>query len=208
MSEIRPYESRDGLGDFPSDLRVVGTDDAGDILAVDGAGVVWCVAHGRGHWDSRTKAFASEAQFRAFVASQHELVDPDDSESREELEQRRGRIRKLMRSQRGAPYLKEAGRAVIADIDDRIKELRRAASSRGRSVEDRHRLGEICDRKLKEVGAGEDWMVRPHASKKKALMVVGPFDENWTPEAVVDLLQPLVGGCELICWVPPKPADG
>ena len=50
---------------------------------------------------------------------------------------------------------------------------------------------------------GDGWMVRAHAERKTALIVVGPFGKEWTPAAVVALLQPLVGDLELICFEKP-----
>lgn len=200
MSKIRLTKSRRGLAGFPAGYRVVGRDDLGDILAADDGGIVWCFAHGTGHWEDKAKAFADEDQLAEFVAFQHELAAPDDDETIDELRARRKRVEAFVRGRRGAPYAREAARAAIEDIKERVGDLRFASSSRGRSIADRQALGQLCEARLREADAGEDWMVRAHAERKDALIVLGPFDDRWTHDAVRTLLQPLVGPLELLCY--------
>jgi len=177
----------------------VGRDEVGDVVAVDEVGVVWCFAHGAGDWKGKVKAFADEGQLQQFVAFQHELEPPKDDESLDELRARRKRIEAWMRGRRGAPFARDAVRAAIDDLKERIEDLRFSSSKRGRSIAARQELGQRCEAALAEAGANGRWMVRAHAENPRALIVVGPFAEPWTHAAVIELLQPLVDGCELIC---------
>jgi hypothetical protein len=198
---IRPNADVAGLGGFPADYRVLGTDDLGDVLAVDGKGKVWCFAHGTGDWSSRTSAFADEAQFRAFVEFQHELEPPRDEETIDELRDRLARIKEFLRGRRGVPYARS------------VCELRRRAAEgrdRGPAVLGiGARAGPRAapgDRTALRPGSAQRWGrrrmdgARRSRTAKDALGVAGPFAEPWTQDAVVELLRPIAAGYELVCY--------
>ena len=81
-----------------------------------------------------------------------------------------------------------------------IADLRIAASTRGRSIAERHAVGTLCEQALRDAGAPEGWMVRPHVDKPKALCIVGTFAPPWDEVRVVEVLRPVAGSYELVCF--------
>lgn len=198
---------RDGLGDFPPGFEPVARDDLGDVLAMDGAGVVWCFAHGAGTWSSRTRAFDSMAAMHDYLAEQADfgLVLPEESLT--SLQARKLRVDEVRRRLRGSPYVRDAARQVLDDLREAIADRRFRQSKRGQSLAARQELGLRCEQALRDAGVPGAWMVRAQGQDGNLIGVRGPFAAPWDERRVLELLAPLLEGrFELRCFVvPPQP---
>ena len=56
---------------------------------------------------------------------------------------------------------------------------------------------------LRDAGAPDGWMVRPHVDKPKALCIVGTFAPPWDEARVVEVLRPVAGSYEIVCFKRP-----
>lgn len=198
MTRITLTKDGSGLDGFPSEFTPIGRDDNGDVLAVDGKGKVFCFVHGIGDWSQRSAAFASMEQIERYVAFQDQLKVDQDA-GLDELKQRKVAIEAFGKEMRGSTYAREAVKATLDDLKDRIGDLRFATSKRGRSIAHRQQVGQRCEAALREAGAPGQWMVRPHVDKTNALCVLGAFASPWDEARVRALLQPFAGELELLC---------
>lgn len=202
MARLTLDASRDGLGDFPAGLAPVARDDLGDVLAVDGAGLVWCFAHGMGSWESRTKAFGSVAAMHEYLAAQADCGLVDDDASLESLQARKLRVEAMKKSLRGSPYARDAATQVLADLREAIAERRFMQSKRGQSLAARQAIAMRCEQVLREAEVPGEWMVRAQGPDTNRIGVRGPFTAPWHEARVLELLQPLLEGrYELRCFV-------
>lgn len=198
--------SRDGLGDFPAGFEPVARDDLGDVLAVDGHGVVWCFAHDMDAWESRTKAFVSVAAMHEYLAGQADCGLVDAEASLEDLQARKVRVEALKKSLRNSPYARDAANQVLADLREEIADRRFWQSKRGQSLAARQAIAMRCEQALREAGVPGDWMIRAQGPDTNLIGVRGPFAAPWSEARVLELLQPLVESrFELRTFVvPPK----
>lgn len=203
MSRIRWDDDRAGLEGLPVDFVPVARDDLGDVLAHDAAGVVFCFPHGHGDWQTRSRAFVSLEQLRAYVDFQGELTIPDELDLAG-LRRKKERIEAFAKSLPRAPYAREAIASVLADLREAIADRRFAQSKAGRDLAARHELARRCEAALRAAGDAEETMVRPHL-EPGALMVVARFEPPWTQTFVQQVLQPLLGKYRLEFRVRPSP---
>ena len=206
MAMLTLDASRDGLGDFPAGFEPVARDDLGDVLAVDGLGVVWCFAHGMGAWESRTKAFVSVAAMHEYLAGQADcgLVDPEAS--LEDLQARKVRVEAMKKSLRSSPYAWDEATQALADLREAIADRRFWRTIRGKNLAARQAIAVRCEQALREAGVPGDWMIRAQGPDTNLIGVRGPFAAPWSEARVLELLQPLVESrFELRTFVvPPK----
>ena len=196
--------SRDGLGDFPAGFEPLARDDLGDVLAVDGAGLVWCFAHGMGAWDSRTKAFGSVAAMHEYLAAQADCGLVDDDASLESLQARKLRVEAMKKNLRGSPYARDAVTQVLADLREAIADRRFRQTKRGQSLAARQAIAGRCEQALREAGVPGEWMVRAQGPDTNLIGVRGPFAAPWDEARVLEVLQPLLEArFELRCFVVP-----
>jgi len=192
-------DDRSGLDGFPAAFTPVGRDDLGDTMAVDAKGVVFCFAHGMGDWSSKTKAFASMDAMQRYVAFQSKLDIPHDLDL-ESLKGRKLELEAFAKEMTGSNYARQEIREAISEVRDRIADLRFASSKKGRSIAERHAVGKRCEQALRDAGAPGEWMVRPHVDRAMAVLVVGTFAAPWDEERVVEVLRPVAGKYELVCF--------
>lgn len=202
MTYVTQTNDRSGLDDFPSAFTPVGHDDLGDTMAVDAKGVVFCFAHGMGDWSTKTKAFASMYAMQRYVAFQSKLDLPHDLDL-EALKQRKLELEAFAKEMTGSSYAREEIRETISEVRERIADLRFASSKQGRSIAERHAVGRLCEQALRDAGVPGEWMVRPHVDKPKAVLVVGTFAAPWDEQRVVEVLRPVAGKYEVVCFKRP-----
>jgi len=192
MTTIALDKSRDGLAGFPDGFEPIARDDLGDVFGVDERGAVWLFEHGGRDWGQKSPAFASTAQVEAHIAFQAEFDIPD-GEDLAALKDRKKRLQAFAKSQSGAPYSKRVVKQVLEDLTQAIKDRRFWESKAGTSLAARQALGQRCERVLRENGVPGNWMIRPHSTEKRALVVVGRFAKPWTQAEIEDLLRPILG---------------
>lgn len=205
MGRITLDPRRDGLAGFPSGFEVVGRDDLGDVLAVDGEGVVWAFAHGAGGWDDRSKAFDSARLLYEHIACQRHFEVPPADLDLAALLARKQAIEAFVKGRRGAPYSRDAGKAALADLREAIAERRFRSSKRGRGLAACQELGQRCERLLRDAGAPGEWTCRAMAGDGSVLGVMGTFEAPWTEARILALLAPHAGRRALRCV--PKPGS-
>jgi hypothetical protein len=198
MGRITLDDSHDGLGAFPAEYRVVGRDDAGDVIAVDAKGKVWCFAHGTGDWATAgSLAFANEALLQEHVAFQDHFDPPPHDADLAALRARRAAIQQFMKGRKGTPYSRSAASSALETLREAIEDERFAGSKQGKGLAATQAIGLQCDQALRDAGAPGAWLCRALASDAKALGVQGTFAPPWTTERVAALLRPLVGSLRL-----------
>jgi hypothetical protein len=202
MTFLTLTNDRTGLDGFPAGFTLVAHDDLGDPLAVDGKGVVHVFAHGHGDWSHKFQAFASVEAMHRYVAFQSRLEIPHDMDL-EALKQRKLELEAFSKEMKGSNYARQQISESVSEVRDRIADLRFAASKRGRSIAERHAVGTLCEQALRDAGAPEGWMVRPHLDKPKAVLVVGTFAPPWDEARVVEVLRSVAGSYELVCFKKP-----
>lgn len=205
MGRITLDPRRDGLAGFPSGFEVVGRDDLGDVLAVDGEGVVWNIAHGAGDWHDRSKAFDSVQLLHEHIACQHHFEVPPADLDLPALLARKQAIEAFLKGRRGAPYSRDAGKAALEDLREAIADRRFWSSKRGRGLAACQELGHRCEQVLRDAGATGEWTCRAMAGDGSVLGVMGDFTPPWTEARVRELLAPLVGAHELRLLPRPQP---
>jgi hypothetical protein len=206
MSRIILDDSTTGYEGFPNGFTIVGHDDLGDPIAVDGDGVVWAFQHGAGNWDTRGKAFDSVQLLHEHVACQHHFEVATADLDLEALKQRKQAIEVFLKGRRGAPYSRDAGKAALEVLREEIADRRFWSSKRGRGLAACQELGQRCDRVLRDAGVPGEWMCRAMAGDGSVLGIVGPFEPPWTEARVLALLGPLADGRQLRCQPRPKPS--
>ena len=202
MTFLTLTNDRTGLDGFPAEFTLVAHDDLGDPLAVDGKGVVHVFAHGHGDWSSKLKAFVSVEAMQRYVAFQSRLEIPHDMDL-ESLKQRKLELEVFKKEMQGSNYARQEISETISEVRDRIADLRFAASKRGRSIAERHAVGTLCEQALRDAGAPEGWMVRPHVDRPKAVCAIGAFAAPWDEARVVEVLRPVAGSYEIVCFKRP-----
>lgn len=204
MARLTLDASRDGLDDFPAGFEPVARDDLGDVLAVDGAGVVWCFAHGMGSWASRAKAFVSLAAMHEYLAGQADCGLVEAEASLESLQARKLRVAAMKKHLRGSPYARDAATQVLAELREAIADRRFSQSKRGQNLAARQAIAMRCEQVLREARVPGEWMVRAQGPATNLIGVRGPFAAPWPEARVLELLQPLLEGrFELRCFVVP-----
>ncbi len=205
MTRLTLDDRRTGLGDFPDAYTPVARDDLGDVLAVDGAGAVWCFAHGTGSWSSRTRAFATVAAMHEYLANQADLAVPAGDEPLESLQARKQRVDALARRLQGCPYGRDAAKQALADLREAIADRRFWQSRRGRNLAARQELAVRCEQALRAAGAPGEWTVRAQGADGNRIGVQGPFVAPWDEHRVRDLLEPMLEArFELSCFAVPQ----
>lgn len=205
MGRITMDARRDGLDGFPSEFEVVGRDDLGDVLAIDGKGKVWTFAHDAGDWHDRSKAFDSVQLLHEHIACQRHFEVPPADLDLPALLARKQAIEAFLKGRRGAPYSREAGKTALADLREEIADRRFSSSKRGRGLAACQEAGMRCDQLLRDAGAPGEWMCRAVSGDGSVLGVMGDFTPPWTEARVRELLAPLVGARELRLLPGPQP---
>ncbi|MBM3972775.1 MAG: hypothetical protein FJ301_01565 [Planctomycetes bacterium] len=205
MGRITMDARRDGLDGFPSEFEVVGRDDLGDVLAIDGKGKVWTFAHDAGDWHDRSKAFDSVQLLHEHIACQRHFEVPPADLDLPALLARKQAIEAFLKGRRGAPYSRDAGKTALADLREEIADRRFWSSKRGRGLAACQEAGMRCDQLLRDAGAPGEWMCRAVSGDGSVLGVMGDFTPPWTEARVRELLAPLVGARELRLLPRPQP---
>lgn len=205
MGRITMDARRDGLDGFPSEFEVVGRDDLGDVLAIDGKGKVWTFAHDAGDWHDRSKAFDSVQLLHEHIACQRHFEVPPADLDLPALLARKQAIEAFLKGRRGAPYSRDAGKTALADLREEIADRRFSSSKRGRGLAACQEAGMRCDQLLRDAGAPGEWMCRAVSGDGSVLGVMGDFTPPWTEARVRELLAPLVGARELRLLPGPQP---
>jgi hypothetical protein len=204
MSRITLNDSTTGYEGFPNGFTIVGHDDLGDPIAVDGDGVVWAFQHGAGNWDTRGKAFDSVRLLHEHIACQHHFEAPTDDLDLDALKRHKQAIETFLKGRRGAPYSRDAGKAALEDLREAIADRRFWSSKRGRGLAACQALGQRCEQLLRDAGAPGEWLCRAMADDGSVLGIMGPFAPPWTEARVLALLEPLAGGRQLRCVPRPQ----
>lgn len=204
MSRITLDPSRNGLAGFPDEFTVVGRDDAGDVIALAADGTVWAFLHGAGDWQTRSLAFATEAQVHAHVAFQDHFDPPLVGADVATLRARKRAIQEFAKQLKCAPYTQQAARAALETLREEIEDRAFRSSKAGRGLAACQALAQRCEQALREAGATGDWLVRAAAPDGSKLAAMGDFAPPWTSERVRALLAPLLDGRPLLCSERPR----
>lgn len=205
MTRITLDDDTAGYAGFPDGFRIVGRNDLGDPLAVDGKGKVWSFAHGSGDWTSRSEEFPSLEELHAWVAFQANSDPPRPEETLEALQARKERVQQFAKEHKKSRFVRDALSTVVSELRDEIADRKFWTSKRGRNLTARQELGKRCEEALRAAGAPGEWTIRAHVDDEGAVMAVGVFSAPWTEAKVGELLRPLLGKYTLVCRQRPTP---